>query len=202
MQNSFYIKHIKKKMDFVFALFGVLILLPLFFLVSIIIKLTSKGKIIYIQKRVGQNFKEFNLYKFRSMINSADKKGIQVTTKTDKRITSFGRILRKTKLDELPQLFNVLKGDMSFVGPRPEVLKYINYYKKDYKKILTIKPGITDFAAIEFRDEENLLSKYQNVEKAYIEIILPKKIKLYKQYLKKISFLTDLKLIFQTLREL
>ena len=136
------------------------------------------------------------------MIVDAEKKGPMVTQSDDPRITPLGRFLRKYKIDELPQLINVLKGEMSLVGPRPEVEKYVKIFQKDYEKILKIKPGITDYAAIFFRDEEAVLNQYNNPEEGYIKEVLPQKILLYKKYLKEVSFLSDLKLIFTTLRRI
>ncbi|MCT7500221.1 sugar transferase [Aliarcobacter cryaerophilus] len=190
----------KRILDIVATLIGGIILLPLIIVIVIWIKTTSKGPLFYIQKRVGLNFKEFNLYKFRSMIINADKVGPSVTSGDDPRITQIGKILRKTKIDELPQLINVLKGDMSLVGPRPEVMKFVEQKKEEYKKILTIKPGITDNAAIEYRNEETIMEQYENKEKAYIDIVLPEKIKLYNEYISNISFIGDLKLILKTIK--
>ncbi len=192
-----YKKFGKRVFDIVASSIGLVVLSPLFIIVAIVIKLTSKGPIFFIQKRVGQNFKEFNLYKFRSM---REGKGLLVTSKDDPRITKIGKIIRKTKIDELPQLFNVLKGEMSLVGPRPEMMKYVKAKENDYKEILKVKPGITDFAAIRYRNEEEELAKYNDKEKAYIEKIMPKKIVFYKEYIQKMSFLTDLEVIFETLK--
>ena len=197
-----YKKYGKRIFDVTASAFGLILLSPLFLGIAVIIKLTSKGPVFYIQKRMGENFKEFNLYKFRSMIVDADKKGLQITSGDDPRITKIGKFIRKTKLDELPQLINVLKGDMSLVGPRPEVKKYVMLKKEDYEKVLSVKPGITDLAAIEFRDEEKILEKYNDKEKAYIEIILPKKIELYKKYIDNISFKNDINIILKTLKVL
>jgi len=188
----------KRFFDFIASLIGLIVLSPFLFIIAIWIKLSSKGPIFYVQKRVGKNFKEFNLYKFRSMIIDADKKGLLVTSGDDPRVTKVGRFIRKYKIDELPQLFNVLKGDMSLVGPRPEVKKYVDLKRDDYKKILSIKPGITDNAAIEFVNEEDLLKQFEDKEKAYLKEILPKKIELYKQYINNISFKNDIKLILDT----
>ncbi len=190
----------KRIFDIVATLIGGILLLPLIVIIIVWIKTTSKGPLFYVQERVGINFKEFNLYKFRTMIVNADKVGPSVTSGDDPRITKIGKILRKTKIDELPQLINVLKGDMSLVGPRPEVMKFVKQKKEEYKKILTIKPGITDNAAIEYRDEETIMEQYENKEKAYIDIVLPEKIKLYNQYLINISFINDVKLILKTLK--
>jgi lipopolysaccharide/colanic/teichoic acid biosynthesis glycosyltransferase len=134
------------------------------------------------------------------MIINADKVGPSVTSGDDPRITKVGRIIRKTKIDELPQLINVIKGDMSLVGPRPEVMKFVKEKKDEYKNILIIKPGITDNAAIEFRDEETIMEQYNDKEKAYIDIVLPQKIELYNKYIRNISLLNDIKLILKTLK--
>jgi len=188
----------KRVFDLIASAIGLILLAPLFIIVSIWIKLNSKGPIFYTQKRVGQNFREFNLYKFRSMVVDADKKGPLVTSGDDPRVTKVGKILRRTKIDELPQLLNVFKGDMSLVGPRPEVKKYVEAKKDEYKEILKVKPGITDNAAIVFRDEEALMEQFEDKDKGYIQEVLPKKIELYLKYIKNISFLEDLNIIFKT----
>ncbi len=189
----------KRVFDVAATLTGSLILLPIIMIISIWIKLSSKGPLFYVQTRVGKDFKLFELYKFRSMIVDADQIGPSVTSGDDPRITKVGKIIRRTKIDELPQLLNVLKGDMSLVGPRPEVQKFVDIKKEDYKKVLSVKPGITDNAAIEYRDEEEIMNQYEDKEKAYIDIVLPEKIKLYNQYIDNISFLNDFKLILKTL---
>lgn len=190
----------KRLFDISATFVGVILLIPIIVPIIIWIQLSSKGSLFYIQKRVGKDFKEFDLYKFRSMVEDADKIGISVTSGDDKRITKVGKILRKTKIDELPQLLNVLKGDMSLVGPRPEVYRYIKHKKEEYIKVLSVRPGITDNAAIQYRDEEEILKQYEDKEKAYLDIILPQKIKLYYQYIDNISFTNDIKLILQTLK--
>ncbi len=190
----------KRLFDIAAATFGIVILLPLYVFIAIWIKLSSKGPVFYLQKRVGKDFKEFELYKFRSMVVDAERVGPGVTSSDDPRITKVGKFLRNSKLDELPQLFNVLKGDMSLVGPRPELQKFVDYEKESYRRVLTIKPGITDNAAIEFRDEEQIMSQYEDKEKAYLAIILPQKIKLYNEYIEHISFGNDIKLILKTLK--
>jgi len=192
----------KRIFDIIASLVGGLVLLPVIILVSIWIKIGSKGPVFYIQKRVGKDFKEFDLYKFRSMKVDANKHGPSVTSGDDPRITQVGKFIRKTKIDELPQLLNVLKGDMSLVGPRPEVKKFVDQKSQEYIKVLSVKPGITDNAAIEFRDEEEIMKQYTDKEKAYIEFILPQKIKLYYKYIDNISFKNDIKLILQTLKVL
>ena len=195
-----YKKFGKRLFDIVATLVGSILLLPIIIPIALWIKLSSKGPLFYIQKRVGKNFKEFDLYKFRSMIIDADKVGPSVTSGDDPRITKVGKIIRRTKIDELPQLLNVLKGDMSLVGPRPEVIKFVEHKKEAYKKVLSVKPGITDNAAIEFRDEETIMEQYKDKEKAYIDIVLPQKIELYYHYIDTISFPNDLKLILHTLK--
>jgi lipopolysaccharide/colanic/teichoic acid biosynthesis glycosyltransferase len=200
--NTLYATYFKPLLDSGLALIGILILSPLLLTIAIAIKLTSNGPTLYKQQRYGQNFRPFQVLKFRSMIINANQKGLLITAQNDPRITPIGKILRKTKCDELPQLINVLKGDMALVGPRPEVKKYIDHFKTDYEKILSIKPGITDNAAIAFINEEELLANKSEPEHTYIHDILPKKIELYHQYIRTISFKTDIKIIFKTLFKL
>ncbi len=195
-----YKKYGKRVFDIVGSGVGGLLLLPLMIVVALWIKLSSGGPIFYVQKRVGKNFKEFNLYKFRSMIVDADQIGPFVTSGDDPRITKVGKIIRKTKIDELPQLINVFKGEMSLVGPRPEVMKFVKQKKEAYALVLSVKPGITDSAAIAFRDEESIMEQYEDKEKAYLDIVLPQKIKLYREYIDNISLQTDLVLLLKTLK--
>jgi lipopolysaccharide/colanic/teichoic acid biosynthesis glycosyltransferase len=199
MQDNFYTKYGKRIFDFIASLIGLILLSPFLVIIGVLVKISDKGPVFYRSKRVGQNFKPFYLLKFRTMVVNAEELGPSITKGGDQRITKIGKFLRKTKLDELPQLWNVIKGELSLVGPRPEVEKYISFYKDDYKEILKIRPGITDYAAIKFRNEEEILAKFEDLEKAYIENVLPEKIKLYKTYLNEIGFLTDLKIIFKTL---
>lgn len=194
-----YKNFLKRLIDFILSLVGLIILLPVFIVIAILIKKEDGGSIFFRQTRVGQNGKIFKIYKFRTMVENAEKLGAQITKGDDPRITKIGKILRKYKLDELLQLINVLKGEMSLVGPRPEVPKYVNAYKEKYKEILKVKPGITDFAALEYIDEERLLKGAKDPEKIYIEKILPEKIKYYEKYIKQMSFLTDLKIILKTI---
>ncbi len=184
--------------DFVVSLIGIVILSPVFLCTALLIKLTSAGSVIYSQKRVGHNGRLFNLYKFRSMVVNADRIGTSVTTGHDPRITKVGRILRKTKLDELPQLWNVLKGDMSFVGPRPDVQEIINNYTAEMKRILEVRPGITSNASLHLRNEEELLSLAKEPDKAYEEIFVPAKIKLAMEHVHRNSFPFDLGILLQT----
>jgi lipopolysaccharide/colanic/teichoic acid biosynthesis glycosyltransferase len=190
----------KRLFDIVATIGGGILLLPIIIPIAIWIKLSSKGPLFYIQKRVGKDFKEFDLYKFRSMMVDADKVGPSVTSVDDPRITKVGAIIRRTKIDELPQLLNVLKGDMSLVGPRPEVMKFVVQKRDEYQKVLSVKPGITDNAAIEFRDEETIMEQYEDKEKAYIDFVLPKKIEIYFEYIDNISLVGDIKLILKTLK--
>lgn len=178
---------------------GLFLFLPACLIIAILIKIDTRGPVFFIHQRVGRNFNPLSLYKFRTMIDKAQELGPQITSGSDSRITRVGKLLRKTKLDELPQLWNVFKGDMSFVGPRPEVSKYIEMFRDEYIEILKVKPGLTDFAAIEFGDEEGILKKFNNVEEGYIKEVLPTKIDLYKKYLRERGLLTDIKLIFLTL---
>lgn len=163
-------------LDFIFSLLGIVILMPFFILVSILIKLNSKGSLIYKQSRVGLNNADFFVFKFRTMKMNSDKSGLLTVGGRDPRITSIGFYLRKYKLDELPQLFNVLIGDMSLVGPRPEVRKYVDLYTKEQIRILDVRPGITDWASIIYRNENDILEKSLNPEQTYIEEIMPDKI--------------------------
>ncbi|HUK99940.1 MAG TPA: sugar transferase [Nitrospirota bacterium] len=188
----------KRCFDFICSAFGLLVLSPLFAVIAVLIKLDSSGPIFFKQERIGKGFKAFYIYKFRTMKHDRAGEGLQITASGDKRITNIGRILRKTKIDELPQLINVLKGDMSLVGPRPEVRKYVEYYKKDYEVILGVRPGITDISSITYRDEERLLEAYEDREQQYLRVLLPEKIRLAQDYIRRRSFLYDIGLIFKT----
>lgn len=189
----------KRIFDFVVSLISLIVLLPLFLIIAIVVKSDSKGPLFFKQIRVGKDEKEFKIFKFRTMVQDAEKKGMQITVGKDSRITKSGNFLRKSKIDEFPQLINVLLGDMSFVGPRPEVPKYVNLYTEEQKVVLKIRPGITDYASIEFKNENDVLALSNEPEKKYIEYIIPEKIKLNLKYIKKISFFEDLKLIFKTI---
>ena len=189
----------KPCLDMLAALLGLVILSPGLMLVALLIKIDSPGSVFFCQERVGQNFKPFRLYKFRSMREDAPLLGPGLTSRGDVRITRLGRFLRSTKIDELPQLWNVLRGDIALVGPRPEIARYVEKFRADYTGILMIKPGITDYAAVEFRYEEKILAGYQDQEAGYIQEVLPAKIVLYKKYIAEISFWTDIKILFLTL---
>lgn len=189
---------IKRVCDFVLSLMGIIVLSPIFIIVSIAIKLDSKGKILFLQKRVGRYGKEFNIYKFRTMVSDAERLGKQITVGNDNRITKVGSFLRKYKIDELPQLFNVLKGDMSLVGPRPEVPKYVKLYSDEQKKVLNVRPGITDMASLRYKDENEILGKVDNPEEYYINVIMKDKLKLNLEYIEKSNIFFDLYLIIKT----
>lgn len=169
--------------DISFSIFGIIVLLPFFILIALCIKLTSKGAVIFSQIRVGKNNIDFKLYKFRTMYQQAESKGQLTVGGRDNRITGIGYYLRKFKLDELPQLFNVLNGKMSLVGPRPEVRKYVNLYTNEQLKVLNVLPGITDYASLAFRNENDLLANAENPEQYYIDEIMPKKIELNKKFI-------------------
>jgi len=190
---------LKRIIDIIASTIGIILLLPLFIIIYLIIVLESRGGGFYKQVRVGKNDKDFGLLKFRTMRSGSDKKGLLTVGGRDPRITRTGYYLRKYKLDELPQLFNVLIGEMSLVGPRPEVRKYVDLYNEKQKKVLQIKPGITDYASIEFSNENDILGRAENPEKIYIEEIMPKKLELNLKYISEQSMLTDLKIILRTI---
>ncbi len=187
----------KRLFDFVFSSIGLIIFSPLLLIISIAIKFSSKGKILFKQKRIGIGYKEFTIYKFRTMYENSG--GIQLTTKSDNRVTSVGKFLRKSKLDELPQLINVLFGDMSFVGPRPEVKRYADKYKENEKEVFKLKPGITDYASIRFINENELLERKTDPEKYYLDEIVPKKVKINLDYAKDATVLKDIVVILKTI---
>jgi lipopolysaccharide/colanic/teichoic acid biosynthesis glycosyltransferase len=188
--------------DFIFSLVGLLILFPFLLIISFMIVIDSRGGIFFFQKRVGQYGKDFSLWKFRTMKIDSEKHG-QITVGTnDSRITNTGKFLRKYKLDELPQLMNVLKGEMSLVGPRPEVRKYVDMYSAGQKKVLDVKPGITDFASIEYADENAILEKSADPLKTYIEEVMPAKIKLNMKYIQNPSLGNYFNIIFLTLKKI
>ena len=189
---------LKRAMDIVLSAGGIAVLSPVLLLIALAIVIDSKGGVFYRQVRVGRNGREFRIFKFRTMVSDADKRGLLITVGADSRITRVGKILRKTKLDELAQLFNVLKGDMSFVGPRPEVPRYVAMYTPAQRNVLLVRPGITDYASVAYRDENDLLAGADDPERVYIEEIMPAKLELNRQYLSQIGVLTDLKLIFST----
>src|SRR6266540_2126126 len=189
---------IKRLFDILAAFLGLFVVLPLLLLAALLIKLDSSGPVFFRQERMGRGFRPFLIYKFRTMKHSASASGRQITVGKDPRITRVGRLLRKTKIDELPQLINVLKGDMSFVGPRPEVRKYVNLFRQDYEEILQVRPGITDLASLIYRHEAEILGRTTHPEEEYVQSVLPDKIRLAKEYLKRSSLLFDVTLICKT----
>ncbi len=189
----------KRLFDLLFSAGGLLALSPLLLLLAVAVKVSSRGPALFRQQRVGKDGKPFNILKFRSMVVDAEKLGPGITGDGDPRITRLGRFLRKTKLDELPQLWNVLLGDMSFVGPRPEVPRYVKQYTAAQARVLALKPGITDLATLEFRDEEELLGSVANSEHFYLEYCLPRKIELNLAYAATASFSQDIRIILRTL---
>lgn len=190
---------LKRLFDILASLILLIILSPLFIIFSIMIKLDSKGPIMFKQNRVTENGRIFKIFKFRTMVENADKNGSQVTVENDSRVTKIGKFLRKFRLDEIPQLINILIGDMSFVGTRPEVPKYVELYTDEMKATLLMKAGVTSLASIKFKDEEKLLQLDGNIDKIYIENILPQKMQYNLEYLKRFNFFYDIKLMFMTL---
>lgn len=189
----------KRAMDIVLSACALAVLWPLLLLIALAIWIDDPGPVFYRQVRVGRNGKTFRIFKFRSMVMDADKKGLAITVGRDSRITRVGVVLRKTKLDELAQLLNVLFGQMSFVGPRPEVPKYVELYTPYQRQVLLVRPGITDYASIAYRNENDLLAGAPNPEAMYIEQIMPDKIELNMKYLREISPLADIRLILKTI---
>ena len=184
--------------DFLFSFIGLILLSPIFLLIALFIKWSSNGPVLYMQSRIGLNGAEFNVFKFRSMQQNSDKLGL-ITVGRDPRVTPIGYYLRKYKLDELPQLMNVLIGDMSLVGPRPEVKKYVDFYTPEQKKVLSIRPGITDWASINYRDENVILGQSSNPEKDYIEKVMPDKLNYNLVYINNYGSLEYFKIIFTTI---
>lgn len=193
----------KRSFDFILASIGLVLLSPIFVIIALFIKLTSPGPVFFRQERVGLRGKVFKIHKFRTMITNAEKVGPKITIGEDNRITKFGRIMRKTKLDELPQLIDVFIGNMSLVGPRPEVLEYVAIYPIAIKeKVLSVRPGMTDFASIIMIDENQILAKSMTPKDLYVNEILPKKLNLAVKYVETRSFIQDLKIIFITIVKL
>lgn len=189
----------KRIADILFSLLGLLVLLPFFVVIAIVIALDSKGGVFFLQTRVGKNNIDFKLFKFRTMRVDAESKGQLTIGGRDNRITKAGYFLRKYKLDELPQLLNVLLGDMSLVGPRPEVRKYVDMYTAEQLQVLSVKPGITDYASIKYADESELLAKAENPEQFYIQTVMPDKLAINLQYIKNRSFGADIIILFKTI---
>jgi lipopolysaccharide/colanic/teichoic acid biosynthesis glycosyltransferase len=192
----------KRIFDIIGAIFGLVLFLPLLLIVALLVKLDSPGPVFFRQERMGKGFKPFFIYKFRTMVQDPSETGAPLTIGDDPRITRTGRFLRKTKIDELPQLINVLKGEMTFVGPRPEVRQFVELFRRDYEEILKIRPGVTDIASLKYEDESTVISQFKNPEEAYINKILPDKIRLAKEYISQSSLFFDLGLILKTLPKL
>lgn len=188
----------KRVMDIAISAAALCVLWPVFLLIALAIVIDDPGPVFYRQVRVGRGGRPFRIFKFRTMVVDADKKGLSITVGRDSRITRVGAFLRKTKLDELAQLLNVLYGQMSFVGPRPEVPRYVELYTPYQRQVLLVRPGITDYASIAYRNENDLLAGADDPEKMYIETIMPDKIELNMKYLREISPLADLRLILKT----
>lgn len=192
---------LKRIFDIISSLFGLTLLAPFMIIIAILIKIDSKGPVFFKQVRVTRNGREFKIFKYRTMRVGSDKYS-QITIGKDSRITEVGDFLRRYKLDEIPQLINVLLGDMSLVGPRPEVPKYVALYTEEQREILKVRAGITDYASIEFSNENDILANETDPEKAYIEKIMPRKIELNKKYLSEISVITDIKIILLTIKKI
>ncbi len=190
---------LKRIFDIISSLVVLTMGLPFFILIAFLIGIDSKGGVFFIQQRVGKNNRNFGLFKFRTMRSDSEKAGQITVGGKDPRITKIGYFLRKFKLDEFPQLLNVIQGDMSIIGPRPEVRRYVDIYSKEQLKVLSVRPGLSDFASIEYINENELLGKSDNPEKTYIEEIMPAKLQLNLKYIEQKSFGTDIKLIFKTI---
>lgn len=192
----------KRSFDILVAAIGLVLLSPLLLLVAIGIKLDSHGPVFFRQQRIGKEFRPFFIYKFRTMVQNASEIGSPITIGMDPRITGIGRWLRKTKVDELPQIINVLKGEMSLVGPRPEVPRYVEMFRHDYEEILKLRPGITDLASLKYQNESEWLSQFDHPEREYVTHVLPEKIKLAKEYVQRASMSVDIALILKTVPKL
>lgn len=195
-----YQKYIKRIIDVFLSVLGLILLAPLIIIIAVLVKKDDGGDIFYRGVRVGKNGELFRIYKFRTMVMNAEQLGGPSTSDDDNRITKLGKFLRSYKLDEIPQLLNVLMGDMSLVGPRPEVVEYVEQFTDEERIIVDVRPGITDWASIWNPDEGSFLAKYQDPEKAYVEILRPKKLELQKNYVKNISFSTDISIIWETMK--
>lgn len=185
--------------DIVFSFLGLVLLSPLFLVLSVAIPLESRGGVFYHQVRVGKGGRDFRLHKFRSMRAGSDRKGLLTVGGRDSRITKVGFLIRKYKMDELPQLFNVLKGEMSMVGPRPEVRKYVDFYTPEQYRVLSVPPGITDYASIRYMDENDILARASDPDKAYVEEVMPDKIRYNMIYIENRTLRTYFRIIFLTL---
>jgi len=190
---------VKWAADITLSAAGLMATTPLLVTVAIAVRLDSTGPVLFRQERIGRHGQKFKIWKFRTMVQDAEKLGAKITAGGDSRVTRVGRLLRATKIDELPQLVNVLVGQMSLVGPRPEVAKYVELFKEDYAEILTVRPGITDEASITYRNEEAILAEATDPEAMYVEQIMPQKIALYRRYVNEVSLRTDLSILWRTI---
>ena len=199
LKNKKFILFIKRLFDIIASFLGIVILSPMFIIVAVCIKIDSKGPVFFKQIRVGEKGRNFEILKYRTMVVDAEKMGRQITVGNDNRITKIGGFLRKYKLDELPQLINVFKGDMSLVGPRPEVPRYVEMYNEEQRKVLDVKPGITDLASIRYRDENELLGTAEDPDDMYINTIMPDKLALNLEYINKSNVFFDIYIILKTI---
>lgn len=188
----------KRLLDFFLAFCGFLLLFPFLIIISLLIAMDSRGSVIYKQRRVGRQNRDFTILKFRTMKINSDKEGL-LTIGSDERITAIGKWMRKYKIDEIPQLINILKGEMSIVGPRPEVRKYVDLYSEEEKRVLSVRPGLTDYASILYMNESEILAESENPEQKYMEEIMPHKLKLNLKYIDNQSIILDLRIIFSTI---
>jgi lipopolysaccharide/colanic/teichoic acid biosynthesis glycosyltransferase len=193
---------VKRAFDIICSFIGILILSPVFLILYLAVVVNSGFPAFYLQTRVGRHNKDFKLFKFRTMYKDADKKGLLTVGGRDPRITTVGYFLRKYKLDELPQLFNVLFGSMSLVGPRPEVRKYVDMYNAEQRKVLSVKPGITDYASLDYINENEILARSATPEETYIKEVMPEKLQLNMKYISEAGLATDLKIILRTIRKI
>jgi lipopolysaccharide/colanic/teichoic acid biosynthesis glycosyltransferase len=198
MAHTFYLNSGKRALDAAASLLGLLLVSPVLLIVALIIKCTSRGPVFYRQQRVGLHGRTFSIVKFRTMRSDAEQLGPSLTAAHDPRVTAVGRRLRRLKLDELPQLWNVLIGEMSLVGPRPEVPQYVAFYSPAERRVLTVRPGMTDLASIAYRNEEELLARDADPDRHYREVVLPDKLRLNLEYLDRISLTFDLLLLVRT----
>ena len=189
---------LKRAFDIMFSFLGIVIIWPFLLIIALIVIIDSPGGAIYKQERIGKDGKPFNIFKFRTMMKNT---GLELTLANDERVTRVGGFLRKYKLDELPQLFNVLGGSMSLVGPRPEVRKYVEMYNKEQRRVLSVRPGVTDMASIKYSDETSLMEDAEEMEKIYIDTIMPDKLSLNLEYIDNLSVMNDIKIIFSTLKK-
>jgi lipopolysaccharide/colanic/teichoic acid biosynthesis glycosyltransferase len=196
---SFYTRRGKRILDFSVAAVALSFLSPLLLVIAVAIKVTSPGTVFFRQQRVGLNGSHFSILKFRSMVPRAENRGAGITSSGDARVTAIGRILRKTKVDELPQLWNVLVGEMSLVGPRPELPKYVASYTSEQRQALSVRPGISSIASIVFRNEEELLATVDDKERFYLEVLVPKKNDLDRLYARRVNFANDIKVVVGTM---